>query len=499
MPRPSPRTTTRRRLSEVARHAIAPSGVVKTDWPAVDAKARSLGIKWRWWQPPIGRLILALRADGTYASTIGGTGLSIPRQVGKTFLIGAIVFCLCLLRKNLTVIWTAHRVRTAGETFTKMKAFARRKRIAPFVSRIVEGDDAEIHFRNGSRILFGARESGFGLGFDEVDVLIFDEAQRLKESTLDDMIPATNQSRQPQGALLLFLGTPPRPTDAGEVFKRMREDALAHDGDTAWVEFGADPDYVFTPPPETLTEADWEQIRKANPSFPEDTSRQAILRMRKKLGPSSFGREGAGQWDPEQTPGILTNWSKLEVTEPPEVTALGVALDVDRVWTSIGAATVGEDLPYVGTVTAKGHEHARMRLSDVVELTVGPESRKVPVIVAECKRIQEERGVTIVGDKKGPIGTLEDDFTFAGVDMLWISLDEYVQACSDLFDACQSGQLVWNGDPDLAEAVESAGWRRVVDRQVFARRAGNIVELEAVTVALYGANQTNDAWGFWET
>jgi hypothetical protein len=62
-------------------------------------------------------VILAKRADGKYAATIGGTGLSIPRQVGKTFLVGAIVFALCLLCPNLTVIWTAHRLRTAEETF----------------------------------------------------------------------------------------------------------------------------------------------------------------------------------------------------------------------------------------------------------------------------------------------------------------------------------------------------------------------------------------------
>jgi hypothetical protein len=53
-------------------------------------------------------------------------------------------------------------------------------------------------------------------------VLIFDEAQILTDNALDDMIPATNQSRQPTGALLLFMGTPPKPTDPGEVFRRMR-------------------------------------------------------------------------------------------------------------------------------------------------------------------------------------------------------------------------------------------------------------------------------------
>lgn len=295
------------RLSEIAQHVVVPSGIVSTGWPSVQGKCSELGIRFRPWQPDVGRLILAKREDGHYAATIGGTGLSIPRQVGKTFLVGAIIFALCLLRPGLTVIWTAHRLRTAEETFGKMQVFAKRSRIKPHILKLVLGSgEEEIRFRNGSRILFGARERGFGRGFDEVDVLIYDEAQILGESALDDMVPATNQSRQDTGALLLFMGTPPKPTDPGEVFSRMRSEALSgEDSDTGWVEFGAHPDFVPTPLPGALTPADWAQVAKANPSFPVETPRESILRMRKKLGPDSFLREGLGIWDPAPVEGAF--------------------------------------------------------------------------------------------------------------------------------------------------------------------------------------------------
>ena len=287
------------RLSEAARHVVVPKGAVSTGWPAVCQKCAEFGVSFRPWQAAAGSIILAKREDGTYASTIGGTGLSIPRQVGKTFLVGAIIFALCILLPNLTVIWTAHRLRTAEETFGKMQVFAKRRLIRPHILRVILGSgEEEIRFRNGSRILFGARERGFGRGFDEVDVLIFDEAQMLPESALDDMVPATNQSRQPTGALLLFMGTPPKPTDRGEVFLRMRTEALTgEDEDSGWIEFGADPHFRPTPLPAQLTAADWAQVTKANPSFPHDTPRESILRMRKKLGPESFLREGLGIWD----------------------------------------------------------------------------------------------------------------------------------------------------------------------------------------------------------
>lgn len=335
------------KLSEVARRVHAPVGIVSTGWPAVDAKCSDLGIAFRWWQPPIGRLILAKRADGLYASTIGGTGLSIPRQVGKTFLVAAIMFALCLLRPGFTVLWTAHRLKTAEETFGKLQVFAKRRKIAPHIRQVKTGSgEQQIIFRNGSRILFGARERGFGRGFDEVDALVFDEAQHMTDSSLDDMVPATNQSRQPEGALMLFMGTPPRPQDPGEVFKRMRADAEAGDEDTGWVEFGADQDYSPTPLPAPLDDRDWGQIAAANPSFPDDTSRTAVLRLRKKLGDDSFLREGLGIWTSRLTEHerLIEAWSRCASrAEPTGQIGYGVATAPDHSWSAITAAWVRDD------------------------------------------------------------------------------------------------------------------------------------------------------------
>nr|MCW1092242.1 hypothetical protein [Streptococcus anginosus] len=67
---------------------------------------------------------------------------------------------------------------------------------------------------NGSRVLFGAREQGFGRGFAEVDIEVYDEAQILTERALDDMLPATAVSKI---GLVIYMGTPPRPgVDPGE-------------------------------------------------------------------------------------------------------------------------------------------------------------------------------------------------------------------------------------------------------------------------------------------
>lgn len=442
----SPTKSSTPKLSEVARHVVVPAGVKTSGWPAVEKKCADLGIRFRWWQKPIGRIILGKREDGKYASTIGGTGLSIPRQVGKTFLVGAIVFALCLLRPKLTVIWTAHRVRTAEETFGKMQAFAKRKKIAPHVTKVVLGSGEEaIEFRNGSRILFGARATGFGRGFDEVDVLIFDEAQILGEASLDDMIPATNQSRQETGALLLFMGTPPKPTDPGEVFTRMRTECLSgEDADTGWIEFGADEDYAPTPAPADLTEADWRQVAKANPSFPEDTPREAILRMRKKLGPESFLREGLGIWDKVDTHRSVVDpekWLDLADDGPEaDVKPDGLAVDAshDREF-SVAACWVEDEFAHVEEVWASGDEAATLRW---VAARAG---RRIPVVI----------------DSMSPAASMIPGLKALGVDVRSGTAGDMAKACGMWFGEVVDDRLTHGNQPAVNTALLGATQRDI--------------------------------------
>lgn len=434
------------KLSDAAKYVVAPKGVTTTAFPAVEKKSADMGIRFRWWQKPIARLILAKRADGKYAATIGGTGLSIPRQVGKTFLVGAIVFALCLLRPGLTVIWTAHRVRTAEETFGKMQVFAKRRRIKPYILKIVLGSgEEEIGFRNGSRIMFGARATGFGRGFDEVDVLIFDEAQILTEAALDDMIPATNQSRQPTGALLLFMGTPPKPTDTGEVFTRMRTEALSgEDSDTGWVEFGADEDFEPTPAPAPLTEEDWRQVGKANPSFPNDTPREAILRMRKKLGPESFLREGLGIWDKIDLHRSVVSeddWLELIDDGPaPDARPDGMAVDAshDREF-SVSACWLSGEFAHAEEVWASGDEAATLKW---VAARAG---RRIPVVI----------------DSMSPAASLIPGLRAQGVNVHQGSSYDMAKACGLWYGEVSAGRMTHANQGSVTGALLAATQREI--------------------------------------
>ena len=103
--------TDRRPLSQVARHVVAPVDIVASEWPSVRQTCHRLGWSFDGWQDGAGMLILAQNAAGEYAADT--IVISIPRQVGKTFLIGAILFALCLMKPGLRVIWTAQVKDTA--------------------------------------------------------------------------------------------------------------------------------------------------------------------------------------------------------------------------------------------------------------------------------------------------------------------------------------------------------------------------------------------------
>lgn len=484
------------RLSEAAKHVVVPKGVVSTGWPAVEDKAAALGIRYRWWQRPIGQIMLAKRADGKYASTIGGTGLAIPRQAGKTFLVGTMIFALCLLRPNLTVVWSAHRLRTAEETFKKMQALARRKRIKPFIAKVTLGSGEEcIEFTNGSRILFGARAAGFGRGFDEVDVVVYDEAQILDQSALDDMIPAMNQCRQETGALLLFMGTPPTPKDPSEVFLNLRADALSGtDDDTAWIEFGADDGYKPPPVAMPLTEADWRQVAKANPSFPDDTPREAILRMRKRLGYDSYCREGLGLFDELRKDYAFGEgrWAVCGVEDPgPAVDAIALSVSLDRLSASIGAA---------GWTQIDGQDR----------MAVGAVDRRDGTgwLVPEAWRIHQERGCPVVAARSAAdlIPALEAvGFTVRSASnpegtLVVARAGDAQDACAQIFDRVQQKVLAHAGHDDLDDAVYGAHRREVNGRWVWDRKnsTSDVSMLEAVTLAQWQAALTASKVDVWE-
>lgn len=361
------------KLSEVKRHLIEPTGIVSTGWPPVRDTCQRLGWGFDRWQDGAGRLILAKDRDGMYAAR-DGVVLSLPRQVGKTYLIGAIIFALCLIFPGLTVIWTSHRVKVAKETFTSMAGRAAMQKVKPHIERVVRGrGDEAILFKNGSRIMFGARESGGGRGIAGVDILVFDEAQILTDRTLADMLAAQNVSAN---ALTFYIGTPPRPIDPGDVFTRLRDEALSGDADgTLYIELGADKDFDVRLRDDRM----WQQVARANPSYPHRTTARAVLRLIKRLTPGDAAHEVFGIWDETAHKPVITRpaWDNLEAKGLlPDVpaSALGVDATGDGRFYAAGCWLDGDDA-HVELLPLPGELNA---MADLIAARLG---RRIPVLI----------------------------------------------------------------------------------------------------------------------
>ena len=167
------------------------------------------------------------------------------------------------------------------------------------------------------------------------------------------------------------------------------------------------------------------------------------------------------------TGGIFTHWANRGVDrEPPTPAAIGVAVSIDRAWASIGVSSSG-DLVHLGS-------HKRARGTEWV--------------VAEVVRIHEQHNIPVVIHGRGPGADLIKPMQDAGLEPIVAGIDDYQDACANLFDAVEAGTVEHGNYDDLNEAVSVAGWTSG-ERPVWTRQSGDVSMLEAVTLAKWGAQQ----------
>ena len=450
-----------RRLSEVARKLAIPSGITGSDWPRIRRICdQDMGITYDAWQDGIGGLLLAHGANGKLIHTVGGFGMCICRQTGKTYFLAGAVFGLCIAHPGLLVIWSAHHSKTHNQTFGAMQGFAKRTKIAPHIEKVYTGSgDEEVKFANGSSILFGARERGFGRGIPGVDVLVSDEAQILSERAMQDMLATLNVSSL---GLHIYAGTPPKPEDNSGTFTQMRDEAYAGEvNDMVWVEFGADDDADLD---------DVEQYKKANPSFPHRTPIESIRRLRRRLGEDGFRREGLGIWPREGAAFDMGRWAALadEDVDKPETAALMVDVSPDRKWACVGLASeLPDDRTLVLVHSVKGTDQ----------------------VVALVRKLRDTLDIIDIAISSGAARLLEPDLVKAGIEYEKMSHNDLAAAYGAMQEAVKAGTVVHTDQPELNVAMASAKTRFLYsgETEAFDRR-GQFVDISpavAVTGAAY--------------
>lgn len=461
------------RLSEVARHLVIPEGIVTSVFPRVERRLESVGVGFDRWQQGFGTVALGCREDGKFAATIGGVVATIPRQVGKTFTVGRLLVGLSLEIPGYQVAWTSHHNRTTARTFQSIRALVRSKRILPHLDSTARSDGTrqangqeEIRFKNGSLMLFGAREQGFGRGMEEIDAEVFDEAQILGLKALEDMVPAVNQARNPHGGLLFFLGTPPRPTDPGEAFTAKRDQALSGKSkDICYVEFSADPDS------DPDDESQWPIM---NPSYPLRTPRESMLRMRENIpDDDSWNREARGIWPASGHHAIISgsDWADL-ISDGPDADVPPAAFGVDmshRKDISIVAAWSADDVLHIEEV------FSGWNVAKAVEWLTRAAGRRIPVLI----------------DSYSPAAQMVPDLTAAKVKVKRTSVREMTTGAGIVESRLGAGTLTHADQQSMTLAVLAAVKRPIGDAGGFGwdrkDASKQIHPLVAASLAVAGA------------
>ena len=164
-------------------------------------------------------------------------GLDVSRQNGKNAsleLYEMYRLAVC----GWHVLHTAHRVKTTKKAFHRLVKYftdERHPEMCGLVTQIRRTNGEEgIFLANGGQIEFSSRTNGGSRGFDDIQLVVFDEAQELTDSQFD-AISYTLSASSTGERQTIYMGTPPNETSLGTVFARQRRAALAGDArNVAW-------------------------------------------------------------------------------------------------------------------------------------------------------------------------------------------------------------------------------------------------------------------------
>lgn len=393
------------------------------------------------------------------------TGLFKIASLGEVFIVEVPL-----------LVWSAHEFNTSQEAFRDLTELIES---SPDLDREVKqiqrgnGDEA-IELLNGSRIKFKARTKSGGRGLSGRRVVL-DEAFALQPSHMGALLPVLSAQQEPQ----VWYGSSAGLADS-EVLRGIRDRGRKGSPSMVYVEWCAPKGgcvtancihAVGTEGCALDDEANWQL---ANPQMGRRIRVETIRNERLALPPEEFARERLGWWDEpgalEHIFGSAEKWARCAIPpqdEPPTAgIALGVAVSIDRAWSSISAAVPlpGRDL--VGLLDRR---------------------RGTDWLVGETKRLQDKLRCPVGIDSRGPAADLIEPMRTAGVNLRTLTTADVLDASATFYDKVQTMGIAHMTHPDLEDAVRGAQRRPVSDRWAVGRRgsANDVSPLEGAIIADY--------------
>ena len=402
-------------------------------------------------------------------------GWSEPRQNGKSLGLLARTVAGVLLFEEPRIIHSAHEVKTAMESFLKLKAWCTdydvlRKRVKRITN--VNGRES-IDFLNGTNVSFMARTTGSGRGFSASTILL-DEAQQLSFAVFAAILPTLSAVPNSQ---VWLCGTPPSPEMNGEVFTRLRKQAReGHSPRLAWVEWGAYPTVGEEDKYDYSDRANW---LRANPACPERIDIQSIEDEFNAMDEETFRRDRLGEWDSDSGATIvpISVWNRQKDVEGKSVLKQALSIDVspNRSRTSISLA---------------GYTDASLDVRHVEVLAQGPGVDWALPFVRDIVYNNEAIRAVIVDAMSPAASLIEPLETHYKVRCTKTQTRDMAMACGQMYDAFMAGKATHSGQPELTSAMEGSMKRTLLDSWALSRKRSevDITAFTGATLALYGAS-----------
>ena len=441
--------------------------------------------------------MFGVRKDGRWQAF--EVGINAPRQNGKgEILMARELFGIFVLKEKL-VVHSAHEFKTSSRHFQRLEALIRsnpdllahmkttyneredKHRVVGF--RYSHGDEA-LEFADGSKIEFRTRTKSGMKGFDDVALLVLDEAQILSEWAHGAMVPTLRASTAERGPQLVYAGNAAdqEKDDQAIVWTRLRERGIAG-GDDALVyhEYSLD----FEAPDEMPDEVAEDPERWAEVNWAIGRGRIREEHMHKELrtlGRRSFAVEllGVGDYPDTDIAGNseidMDAWADCEDEESVLKDPVVISFDVSPSRrTSICAAGLNTG----------GTHHV-----ELIHSRAG--TGWVPERLEEL--VDEHDVVEVVCDGFGPANVIGQQVEDAiGKRVRRLKTGEYADACGLFANEVGERKLRHPGHEVLTVAVRGARTRPLVDRWAWSRSKSKTDPgpLIASSIALWSAVDRN--------